>query len=138
MNRDRSFRPSGESLEKLALLSTGVVSADVHGAAEVRATTDTGPYLSGAIVSGRGYVRPLGSVRGQYSLIDDTLTLYNKNGSLQLQLSNLHQTSHLVRFSSWEIVQASGTYSSMAGSGSGSFNVVIHHDRAVFSDAIFY
>jgi hypothetical protein len=124
----------------MALLSTGVLSHAAHVAApaQVQATSASGVHLRGGIVSGRGYVTPLGLVRGQYNLVHETLTLRNKHGAVELQLGQLHQSSHLVRFSSWQIIDGVGQYSSLQGSGSGSFRVVIVGKRAVASSAAFF
>ena len=133
--------PSVESLEKIAVLSTGVLPhAALHVAvpAVMEGTPSTGVHLLGGIGSGRGYVSPLGQVRGAYNLVHQTLTLTNGRGSLELQLSQLHRYPNVVRFSAWQIIKGTGQYAAWQGAGSGSFTLVIVGGRAVSSSAAFY
>lgn len=141
MKRHRSLRPNVESLEKMALLSTSVLPpAEFHGAgpAVMEATSSTSVHLVGGIASGRGYVSPLGQVKGAYNLVQQTLTLTNGRGSLELKLSQLHKYPDVVRFSAWQIIKGSGQYATWQGAGSGSFTLVIVGGRAVASSAAFY
>jgi hypothetical protein len=141
MKRQRSLRPNVESLEKIALLSTSVVPhAAFHAAvpAVVRGTPSTGVHLVGGIGSGRGYVSPLGSVKGAYNLVQRTLTLTNSRGLLELQLSQLHKYPNVVQFGAWQIIKGTGQYATWQGAGSGSFTLVIVGGRAVASSAAFY
>ena len=118
MKRQRSLRPNVESLEKMALLSTSVVpQAAFHAAvpAVVRGTPSTGVHLVGGIGSGRGYVSPLGSVKGAYNLVQQTLTLTNGRGLLELRLSQLHRYPNVVQFSAWQIIKGTGQYATLQG-----------------------
>ena len=139
MKRQRTLQPAVESLEIMTLLSTGVIP---HAAPDVAAVVNkestTNVHLSGGIASGRGYVAPLGVVKGQYILVDKTLTLSNKHGALELQLSQMHRSTHLVQFRAWQIIHGTGQYATWHGSGSGVFSLVIVGKRAVASSAAFF
>jgi hypothetical protein len=141
MKKQRSVRPSVEPLEHKALLSTiAFPHATAHAAvpAAVADTTATGVHLTGGLGDGYGGVSPLGVVRGRLNLTRDTLTLSNRRGTLELQLSDIYQHRYTTTARAWQIVAGTGQFATLEGSGSGVFNAVRVRGRVVAWSAAFY
>jgi hypothetical protein len=141
MKAQRPVRPNIEPLEYKALLSTTVLPhspAHVAVPAIVGDSTATGVQLYGGLGNGYGGVSPLGAVRGRWNLTVNTLTLSNRRGTLELQLSQIFQHRYTTTARSWQIVAGTGQFASLQGSGPGVFNVVRVGGRVVAWSAAFY
>ena len=141
MKSQRSARPCAEPLEHKALLSASVLphgAGHVAVAAVVADTTATGVHLAGGLGDGYGGVSPLGFVRGHLNLTQNTLTLSNHRGTLEVQLSQTYQHHYSTTFRSWQIIHGTGQFANLEGSGSGVFNVIRVRGRLVAWSAAFY
>jgi hypothetical protein len=141
MKRQRSMQPVFDSLEHKQLLSAGLISqsqSSVLAPAMISETTATGVRLSGGLGDGYGWVSPLGGVRGRLNANLRTLTLSNRRGSLELQLSPYYQHRYTETARAWQVIKGTGQYATLEGSGHAVVNVVRIRGHVVAWSASFY
>jgi hypothetical protein len=81
-------------------------------------------HLLGYVYSGTGTVSPMGGVHGSINLAQKTVTLANGNGSVKVQLTQVHKYGPTVTARAYKIMTGTGQFKSFRGQGHTSLTAV--------------